>query len=97
MLIPFKNCLEGGMETTFNDLKEKHLKLIETQWRLRERLQDKTDDLLREYAESLSLPATSWTDSQGKGILMLKQGCGPRLANLRQRLSLVCRWTPITA
>ncbi|SMG37377.1 hypothetical protein [Cedecea sp. NFIX57] len=66
MLIPYKNCLVGGMETTFNDLKEKHLKLIETQWKLRERLQDNAGDLLREYAESLYLPATSWTDSQGK-------------------------------
>ncbi|WP_440863073.1 hypothetical protein [Symbiopectobacterium purcellii] len=74
MLIPFKNCLVGGMETTFNDLKEKHLKLIETQWCLREHLQDKAGDLLREYAESLSLPATSWTDSQGKAHPYVETG-----------------------
>lgn len=66
MLIPFNNCLVNSMEMTFNDLKVKHLKLIETQWQLRERLQDKAGDLLREYAESLSLPAGSWTDSRGK-------------------------------
>ncbi|ECC3607316.1 hypothetical protein AA23_00530 [Salmonella enterica subsp. enterica] len=66
MLIPFSNCMVAGMETTFSELKAKHLKLLETQWQLREQLQDKAGELLREYAESLSLPADTWTDSLGK-------------------------------
>lgn len=65
MLIPFKNGMEIGMETTFNDLKQKHLKLVETQWKLREGLQDKAGVLLEEYADSLSLPAKTWTDAEG--------------------------------
>lgn len=32
MLIPFSNCMVAGMETTFSELKAKHLKLLETQW-----------------------------------------------------------------
>ncbi|MCZ4675970.1 hypothetical protein O4O00_16450 [Citrobacter sedlakii] len=54
------------MEMTFNDLKEKHLNLIKSQWKLREKLQDKASELLREYTESLSLPSDVWTDSQGR-------------------------------
>ncbi|MGQ5735323.1 hypothetical protein ACUNI2_26540 [Serratia sp. IR-2025] len=53
------------MDMTFNDLKEKHLKLRQTQWQLREKLQDKACDLVREYSESLSLPSDVWKDSEG--------------------------------
>jgi hypothetical protein len=67
MLIPSENCLVNGMGTTFNDLKGKHLKLIESQWKLREKLQSKAGELKREYMASLSLPVSgTWVDAQGK-------------------------------
>lgn len=53
------------MGITFNDLKEKHLKLGQTQWKLREKLQGKACELVREYSESLSLPSDVWKDSEG--------------------------------
>lgn len=65
MQIPLKTCLEKGMETTFSDLKAKHLKLIEAQWKLRDHLQDMAGKLVQEYIESLCLPAETWSDSQG--------------------------------
>ncbi|VVT53954.1 hypothetical protein UYSO10_4970 [Kosakonia radicincitans] len=67
MLIPYENGLVIGMETTFNDLKAKHLKLVESQWKLREKLHSRARDLLTEYTRSLSLPLSgTWLDSQGK-------------------------------
>lgn len=49
MQIPFKSCLESGMELTFKDLKEKRTKLVEAQWKLQDKLQEKASELLREY------------------------------------------------
>ena len=47
MQIPFKSCLESGMELTFKDLKEKRTKLVEAQWKLQDKLQEKASELLR--------------------------------------------------
>ncbi|MCH9271082.1 hypothetical protein [Pantoea ananatis] len=53
------------MELTHSDLKEKHIKLVDTQWKLREKLQEKAAQLLQEYIASLSLNSSFWTDSEG--------------------------------
>ncbi|AOF18343.1 hypothetical protein BED35_07505 [Yersinia enterocolitica] len=66
MFIPAKNYLEEGMETTFSDLKAKHLQLVDAQKKLRLSLQEKAAILLNEYSESLSLPAGNWFNSQDK-------------------------------
>ncbi|HDL7449378.1 TPA: hypothetical protein PXN62_003030 [Yersinia enterocolitica] len=66
MFIPAENHLEEGMETTFSDLKAKHLQLVDAQKKLRHSLQEKATILLNEYSESLSLPAGSWFNSQDK-------------------------------
>ncbi|HHG9960374.1 TPA: hypothetical protein ACPZLH_001550 [Yersinia enterocolitica] len=66
MLIPAKNHLEEGMETTFSDLKAKHLQLVDARKKLRHSLQEKAAILLNEYSESLSLPAGNWFNSQDK-------------------------------
>ena len=55
MRIPFKSCLESGMELTFKDLKEKRLKLVEAQWKLLDKLQERASQLLQEYSDSLGL------------------------------------------
>ncbi len=65
MQIPFKSCLENGMELTFKDLKEKRTKLVEAQWKLQDKLQDKASELLREYSDSLGLASREWTGSDG--------------------------------
>ncbi|NMP26867.1 hypothetical protein GW590_08320 [Rahnella sp. SAP-1] len=65
MQIPVQTCLEKSMETTFSDLKAKHLKLVEAQWKLKDHLQDMARKLFQEYAESLCLPAETWSSSQG--------------------------------
>lgn len=96
MLIPFSNCMVAGMETTFSELKAKHLKLLETQWQLREKLQDKAGELLREYAESLSLPADTWTDSLGKIHPYVDIGTWSDQGNLNLFPWLVCKWMTTT-
>ncbi|HCB1850921.1 TPA: hypothetical protein MYQ28_001142 [Citrobacter freundii] len=65
MQIPFKSCLESGMELTFKDLKEKRTKLVEAQWKLQDKLQEKASELLREYSGSLDLTSREWTGSDG--------------------------------
>lgn len=66
MLIPMKTCLEKSMETTFSDLKAKHLKLLETKWKIKDKLQSKAGELLAEYIASLKVPSESWVDANGE-------------------------------
>ncbi|MDL4073762.1 hypothetical protein [Klebsiella quasipneumoniae] len=65
MQIPFKSCLESGMDLTYKNLKEKHQKLIDAKWKLQDKLQERASQLLREYSDSLALTSTEWTDSDG--------------------------------
>ena len=53
------------MELTFKDLKEKRTKLVEAQWKLQDKLQEKASELLREYSGSLDLTSREWTGSDG--------------------------------
>ncbi|MGR7617313.1 hypothetical protein [Klebsiella aerogenes] len=53
------------MELTFKDLKEKRQKLVEAQWKLQDKLQERAGQLLGEYSDSLALTSREWTDSDG--------------------------------
>ena len=53
------------MELTFKDLKEKRQKLVEAQWKLQDKLQEKASELLQEYSNSLGLTSREWIGSDG--------------------------------
>ena len=53
------------MELTFKDLKEKRLKLVEAQWKLLDKLQERASQLLQEYSDSLGLTSREWIGSDG--------------------------------
>ncbi|WP_248005676.1 hypothetical protein [Hafnia alvei] len=53
------------MVMTFSDLKAKHLQLIETKWKVKDKLQSKVGELLGEYVDSLKVPEESWKDASG--------------------------------
>lgn len=53
------------MELTFKDLKEKRAKLVDAQWKLQDKLQERASQLLQEYSDSLGLTSREWIGSDG--------------------------------
>ncbi|EIP3426174.1 hypothetical protein LSE82_005037 [Salmonella enterica] len=66
MLISNKSCLGKSATLTFDDIKKRHLALHRACIEYRGKLRSVARSLVCEYSRSLSLPADSWKDWQGK-------------------------------
>ncbi|MCT8350091.1 hypothetical protein LGZ99_23575 [Photorhabdus temperata] len=65
MLVRNQESMEKGMSITYSDIRSQH-KLLQEKYKARkELLQSDAQDLMKEYYESLDLPASSWKDKEG--------------------------------